>query len=285
MDRLKIIVNGRGNMPSKPKRPVIPETEAGTSMVSPFSEDEYRKGVATLKNNKAAGRDDVLVEQLKNLGPNAHKWLHAMLNHRLLIQKLYNITQDSALCRVVQKLLSSRRLYVELNNERSRWRLQKNGLPQGSVLSPIIFNIYTNDQPIYDGTRSFIYPTFTEVEDTIEEALSKLTQYYRNNSLRVNLDKTQVTAFHLRNREIKRSLNIARNGVGLENTAYPKYLGVTLDRTLNYKQHILNTKIKLATRNNLLKKLANSKWGSNARTIRTTALALCYSTAEHAAPV
>ena len=56
---------------------VIPETEAGTSMVSPFSEDEYRKGVATLKNNKAAGRDDVLVEQLKNLGPNAHKWLRA----------------------------------------------------------------------------------------------------------------------------------------------------------------------------------------------------------------
>ena len=116
LDRLKVIVNGRGNMSSKPKRPVIPETEAGTSMVSPFSEDEYRKGVATLKNNKAAGRDDVLMEQLKNLSPNAHKWLHVMVNHRLLIQKLYNITQDSALCRVVQKLLSNRRLYVELNN-------------------------------------------------------------------------------------------------------------------------------------------------------------------------
>ena len=76
------------------------------------------------------------------------------------------------------------------------------------------------------------YPTFTEVEDTIEEALSELTQYYRNNGLRANSDKTQVTAFHLRNREVKRSLNIAWNGVDLENTAYPKYLGVTLDRTL-----------------------------------------------------
>ena len=376
----QLLVNCRGNMPSKSKRPVIPETEAGTSMVSPFSEDEYRKGVATLKNNKAAGRDDVLVEQLKNLGPNAHKWLRAMLNncfidnkiptiwrqskinailkpgkdsaipksyrpksllchmyklyerlilnriaptikqhlikeqagfragksctsqllnltqhiedgyqeckitgtafvdlsaaydtvnHRLLIQKLYNITQDSALCRVIQNLLSNRRFYVELNNERSRWRLQKNGLPQGSVLSSILFNIYTNDQPIHDGTRSFIYaddlcitaqyPAFTEVEDTIEEALSELTQYYRNNSLRANPDKTQVTAFHLRNREVKRSLNIAWNGVDLENTAYPKYLGLTLDRTLNYKQHILNTKMKVATRNNLLKKLANTK--------------------------
>ena len=46
---------------------------------------------------------------------------------------------------------------------------------------------------------------------------------------------------------------MAWNGIDLENTAYPKYLGVTLDRTLNYKQHILNTKMKVATRNNLLK--------------------------------
>ena len=56
----QLLVNGKCNMPSNPKRPILPETEAGTSMVSPFSEDEYRKGVATLKNNKAAGRDDVL---------------------------------------------------------------------------------------------------------------------------------------------------------------------------------------------------------------------------------
>ena len=53
----------RGNMPSKPKRPGLPKTEAGTSMVSPFSENEYRKEAATLKNNKAAGIDDVLVKQ------------------------------------------------------------------------------------------------------------------------------------------------------------------------------------------------------------------------------
>ena len=58
------------------------------------------------------------------------------VNHRLLIRKLYDFTEDSPLCRVIQNMLSSRRFYVELNNDRSRWRNQKNGLPQGSVLSP-----------------------------------------------------------------------------------------------------------------------------------------------------
>ena len=43
-------------------------------------EEEYKKGIAALKNKKAAGIDDVLVEQLTNLGPRAHRWLHSILN-------------------------------------------------------------------------------------------------------------------------------------------------------------------------------------------------------------
>ena len=173
---------------------------------------------------------------------------------------------------------------MELNNERSRCSPQKNSLPQGSVLSPTFFNIYTNDHPVHVGTRSLIYADylcitslltiFSQVETTVEETLGELTEYYRINSLCANPDKTQVTAFHLRNREAKRLLKVSWNGVDLENTTHPKYSDVTLDRTFSYKQHMQNTKMKVATRNNLLKKLANSKCGINTSTIITTALAL-----------
>ena len=133
------------------------------------------------------------------------------VNYRTLIYKLYIITQDSQLCRVPPHMLSNRRFYVELNNERSRWRIQKNGL----------FHIYTNDHPLHDGTRSFIYAddlcvtapysSFTEVERTIGDALDKLTQYYRSNSMCANPDNTQVIAFHLRSNEAKRSLKVVWN--------------------------------------------------------------------------
>ena len=161
------------------------------------------------------------------------------VNHRLLIRKLYDFIEDSPLCRVIQNMLSSRRFYIELNNDRSRWRNKKSGLPQGSVLSTILFNIYTNDQPLHDGTRNFVYadgicvtaqyPSFTEIEHTIEEALDELTTYYISNSLRANPDKTQATSFHLKNREVKKTLEVKWNNTDLENTPHPKYLGLTLD--------------------------------------------------------
>ena len=75
------------------------------------------------------------------------------VNHRILIKKLYETTKDSKLCKVIQNMLSSRIFYVVLNNEHNRWRNQRNGLPKGSVLFPILFNIYTNDQHLHIGSH------------------------------------------------------------------------------------------------------------------------------------
>ena len=159
----------------------------------------------------------------------------------------------------------------------------------------MLFNIYTNDQPIHKDTQSFIYAddlciatqdaSFEKTESTLSAALDSIGDYYEKNNLRANPDKTQTCVFHLRNRKANRQLNISWCGKKLEHTPSPIYLGVTLDRTLSYSTHITKVKAKTAARNNVLRKLANSKWGTYPSTIKTTALALCYSTAEYACPV
>ena len=155
------------------------------------------------------------------------------------------------------------------------------------------YSTYT--RMIHPETRSFIYAddlciaaqnsTFESIESTLSDALEHLDQYYKENHLRANPDKTQTCSFHLRNRETKRKLDIKWCNKELLHTSHPVYLGVTLDRTLSYKQHIMKVKGKTAARNNILKKLSNTKWGTSPSTIKTTALALSYSTAEYACPV
>ena len=106
--------------------------------------------------------------------------------------------------------------------------------------------------------------------------------YYSSNQLKPNPANTQICCFHLRNRDAKSKLDVTWYGLGLDHYPNAIYLGVTLDRTLNFKQHALNTKAKVNAINNLLRKLTNSRWGAHPATERTTALALCFSTAEYA---
>ena len=81
------------------------------------------------------------------------------------------------------------------------------------------------------------FPTISQVYITIEEALSELTEYYLFNSLCANPDKTQVIAFHLWNREAKRSLKVSSYGVDLENTTQPKYSRQDVDLQTPHTEH------------------------------------------------
>ena len=134
--------------------------------------------------------------------------------HRRLLSWVLEMTGDVHLTDLIRTMLESRRSFMVLNGKKSGWRRQRNGLPQGIVLVPMLFNIYTNDQPIHTDTRSFIYADdmciasqgndFNTIEASLTSALSTMPTYYDTNQLRANPSKTLVCAFHLRNREAKR---------------------------------------------------------------------------------
>jgi len=127
--------------------------------------------------------------------------------------------------------------------------------------------------------------SFEIIENRLTDALEILSDYYKQWFLNANPGKTQVCTFHLNNRQANRNLRVRWENKELKNTKYPVYLGVTLDRTLSFKEHTRKLKEKVASRNNLLRKLANTKWGTDPNTLKTTAVALCFSTAEYCAPV
>ena len=124
---------------------------------------------------------------------------------------------------------------------------------------------FSNDQYVHNETRSCIYAydlciatqrsTFEKTETIPTEALHNLGEYYETNHFHANSDKTQTRAFHPKNREASRKLTITWYNKHLEHIPDPVYLGVTLDRTLSYKEHIHKLKCKTSARNNILWKL------------------------------
>uniref|UniRef100_A0A8D8TXB0 RNA-directed DNA polymerase from mobile element jockey n=1 Tax=Cacopsylla melanoneura TaxID=428564 RepID=A0A8D8TXB0_9HEMI len=114
--------------------------------------------------------------------------------------------------------------------------------------------------------------------------MKTMSSYFRKWRLKPNPSKTEVTCFHLNNSFAKTKLNVKFENQPVVHNFQPKYLGVTLDRTLSFKNHLSKTAEKLKARNNIIQKLCGSSWGASTPVLRTSALALVYSCAEYCAP-
>jgi len=73
-----------------------------------------------------------------------------------LIHKLYNTIPNGNVVKLIEGMLSNRKFRVFVGERNSKFRILNDGLPQGSVLSPLLFNLYTSDLPTTQG-RKFMY--------------------------------------------------------------------------------------------------------------------------------
>ena len=166
------------------------------------------------------------------------------------------------MARMIMELVRNRSFTLTTGDSKQRrLRRLKNGVPQGSVLAPLLFNIYTCDLPSMI-SRKFAYAddlpllhssrNWKDLDGTLSQDMSTLLAYLQIWRLKLSHTKTVKVAFHLNNREAKRELKVYNNGRLLLFCPIPTYLGVKLDRSLTFRHYLVPLRKKLSSRVTLL---------------------------------
>ena len=99
----QLLLNGKGNKLHVPRREKMPrQTVTESKLMSPFLMEDLLHGVKALKNNKAAGLDDMLCEQIKHFGEATLRWLLQMMNSILKTQKFPKLWKKSKVIAILK---------------------------------------------------------------------------------------------------------------------------------------------------------------------------------------
>lgn len=190
------------------------------------------------------------------------------VNHERLAKKLEEIGFQGSLLRWLKSYLDKREQAVKINDIISPKLQVKHGVPQGSVLGPLLFNIYINDifeLPLrgrimgYADDTSLLYSanTVEKINADFEHDEEILTSWFRANFLHLNVNKCCYILYSFKEMKWKSKLNLKIGNEVLERVKKAKYLGVTLDEKLIWKEHSLVLQSKLRKLNFLFYHLKN----------------------------
>ena len=172
--------------------------------------------------------------------------------HTTLLNKLHNYGVRGIANKLLKSYLTDRHQYVSLGNTQSSKQAINCGVPQGSVLGPLLFLIYINDiakcssigkiRIFADDTSAFVkVQDIKEVIINSEILMNDLNNWFKANKLTLSTNKSCFILFRTAQAKlntIPSVLHFGENKINREKSV--KYLGVTLEEHLNLNEHVQN---------------------------------------------
>ena len=186
------------------------------------------------------------------------------LPHKLLLEKLKAYGLSDKANKLLESYLTMRKQRVKLGQTQSEWRELLKGVPQGSILGPLLFNIFMNDMyycinecQLYgyadDNTLSKAANDVESLTRSLESDAASTLSWFENNHMCANPDKFQAIVLGMKNPE---TLNFQLGNIAIKSEDKVRLLGIDLDSKLNFNCHIHEICQKAARQINALKRLS-----------------------------